>query len=165
MAQWIPLSQAPGISLILKMTTMLRKAIISLCLCAGLIYFYHEVIRENKIMDDQENSSPVSTASTYWLSEVEKSTLSDKADRGDKNAAFRLAQYYSFVEFDSDKEQFWLERSATAGHAIAQYNLAFFLLNKENRDIRGALYWAEMAKGNGDEKAQLLIDEIRASSK
>ena len=114
-------------------------------------------------MDYQENSPPISTASTYWLSEADKSNLSDKSDKGDKDAAFRLAQYYSFVDFNGDKEQYWLERSATAGHAVAQYNLAFFLYNRENPEIDAALHWAEMAKGNGEKKAQLLIDEIRAT--
>jgi TPR repeat protein len=165
MAQWTPVSQVPGISSIHKMKTMLRKARVLVFLCGGLIYFYQEIVRKNPTMDDQENSPPASTASTYWLSGAEKSTLLDKSNKGDKDAAFRLAQYYSFIEFDSAKEQYWLERAATAGHAVAQYNLAFFLFSKENRDTSAALYWAEMAKGNGEKKAQWLIDEIRATSK
>ena len=92
-------------------------------------------------MDDQEIPLPVSTTSTYWLSEGDKSNLSDKSDKGDKNAAFRPAQYYSFIDFNGDKEQYWLERSATAGHAVAQYNLAFFLYNKENPEVDAALHW------------------------
>ncbi|GGC20195.1 tetratricopeptide repeat protein [Pseudoduganella buxea] len=114
-------------------------------------------------MDDQKNSGPISTGSTYWLSKFERSQLTDKANRGDKDAAFRLAQYYAFSEFDNEKEQHWLERSARAGHTAAQYNLSFLLFYKENPDIHGALYWAEMAKKNGDTKAQVLIDEICAT--
>jgi len=134
-------------------------------LYSGFILFYPKVVNATPIMDDQENPHPASTASTYWLGDAEKYELSHKADKGDKDAAFRLAQYYSFVEFDGDKEQYWLERSASSGHAIAQYNLAFLLFNKANPDTSAALYWAEMAKRNGEEKAQFLIDEIRGTSK
>ncbi|WP_181259098.1 sel1 repeat family protein [Pseudoduganella armeniaca] len=116
-------------------------------------------------MQDKENSRPVSTATTYWLSEQERAALSQSAQKGDKDAAFRLAQYYSFIEFDSEKEQYWLECSAKAGHAVAQYNLSFLLLNREEPDTFSALHWAEMAKQNGEKKAQLLIDEIRATKK
>lgn len=164
MEQWTPVPQAAGIFLILKMKKMLRKAIFAVCLCGSLIYFYQKIVTESITMDDQKNSHPISPALTYWLSESEKSTLLDKSNKGDKDAAFRLAQYYSFIEVNNDQEQYWLERSATAGHTIAQYNLAFLLFNKENGDTSAALYWAEMAKGNGEEKAQLLIDEIRAAS-
>jgi hypothetical protein len=34
----------------------------------------------------------------------------------------------------------------------------------DDPDANSGLYWAEKAKANGDDKAQLLIDEIRASA-
>ena len=117
----------------------------------------------NTIMNDQEKTGPISTGSTYWLNELERSQLADKADLGDKDAAFRLAQYYAFLELDSEKERHWLERAARAGHIVAQHNLSFLLYFKEDPDIHSALFWAETAKNNGDTKAQALIDEIRAT--
>lgn len=114
-------------------------------------------------MDNQENPQPMSTVSSYWLSEAEQSTLLDKANKCDMDAAYRLAKYHSFIDFDCDKKRYWLERAASVGHVVAQYNLAFFLFNKEGPDTTAALYWAEMAKGHGEEKAQVLIDEIRSA--
>lgn len=108
-----------------------------------------------------QESSTVSAASTFWLSEQKKATLSIIAEKGGNDAAFRLAQYYSFVEFDSEKERYWLERSASADRAVAQYNLSFLLFNKGEPEVGAALHWAKMARQNGEKKAQSLIDHIR----
>jgi TPR repeat protein len=145
------------------MITVLFTKIVAAYLCFGFICFHQEPAQGRPVMDNQNKPHPESTASTYWLSDAEKSVLSDKANKGDKDAAFRLAQYYSFVDFYPDNELYWLERSATAGHAVAQYNLSYLLFNREKPDPGAALYWAEMAKKNGEKKAQVLIDEIRAA--
>ncbi|WP_175016814.1 hypothetical protein [Massilia sp. YMA4] len=143
----------------------MRKKLAVQCLIGTLTLNHHTIVKAEPSMHDQENSRPASTATSYWLSAQQKATLSENAKRGDKHAAFRLAQYYSFVEFDRDKEQYWLECSAKAGLAVAQYNLSFLLLNKEEPELGPALYWAEMAKQNGESKAQSLIDEIHAAGK
>ena len=43
-----------------------------------------------------EMASPVSTGSTYWLSQNDIKTLEEQANLGDKNAAFKLYQYHMY---------------------------------------------------------------------
>ena len=107
------------------------------------------------------SSCPKSTATTFFLSEPERDALSILAEQGDANAAFRLAQFHSFVTFDEPEQLRWLFVSASAGHAIAQHQLAYTLFMATPPDLEQALQWAERSKAAGNSDAQMLIEEIR----
>ena len=48
----------------------------------------------------------------FELTKPQRDTLGIAANRGDGLAAYRLFQYYAFVEFDEAQSMVWLERAA-----------------------------------------------------
>jgi TPR repeat protein len=109
-------------------------------------------------MKDKTFDGSISPISSFNLTEEQLDEFSQKAEKGDAEAAFRLYQYLDFLVPDSEKGHYWLGLSAKNGHITAQYNMAVILYQKGKID--DALYWAGMAKRNGDKNAVQLIDEI-----
>lgn len=65
------------------------------------------------------------------ISRIEKEALSGSSD-----AAFKLYQYYEFWVEDDEKSTYWLKIAAEYNHPIAQYNLAYSLINDPNPNNR-----------------------------
>lgn len=95
--------------------------------------------------------NPVSTASIFNLTQIEIDLLNIKANDGDSEAAFRLAQYFTFVENKSNKKKYWLEIAEKNKHPAAAYNLAFEYFTFD-KDLGKAKMWALIAFENGSEK-------------
>jgi len=109
----------------------------------------------------QENPmQPQSSGSTFWLSPEDQEHLSHLGRNGDANAAFRMAQFNTFVQQDADQRLLWLELAAEGGHAVAQYNLAYDLANGKSRDLTKAIYWATESLKNGNTAAANLLEEL-----
>ena len=84
--------------------------------------------------------------------------MEKKVEQGDKDAAFRLYQYYSLVILDDQQGHQWLMKAAQSGHPIAQYNLSVSLL--ENGKRSDAAFWAKKASDNGVELSDELSELI-----
>ena len=72
-----------------------------------------------------------------FLEEKEIVDLSEKAKKGDSEAALSLGSYYSMIEYDRDRAAEWYKQGADNGNAVCQYNYAFYLLDisdEKNRD-------------------------------
>jgi TPR repeat protein len=106
-------------------------------------------------MKNETLNNPMSTASSVNFTEEQIEEFSQKAEKGDAEAAFMLYKHFPGTE----KGFYWLEISAKNGNRAAQYNLAVILYQRKSFDE--ALYWAGMAKRNGDEEADRLIYEIQ----
>lgn len=95
-----------------------------------------------------------------YLSEEDRTKLMTQAEKGDAEAAFRLAFYYELCTPDRRQGMFWLKKAAALGHAGGQYNLAFFMWNlPEFKDDRRAVYWFQQAAQQGFPPAQHQLGE------
>ena len=106
-----------------------------------------------------EMASPVSTGSTYWLSQNDIKTLEEQANLGDKNAAFKLYQYHMFISFDQELEYKWLTVAAKNGYPVAQSNLAEVLLANDEKEK--AIFWVKKAHENGAKLSNDLLNVIK----
>jgi len=103
---------------------------------------------------------PISPAADFDLDDREQQRLVERANRGDGAAALRLANYHLFITDNIDEAVRWLKKSAEAGNATAQYNLAVIYLNNERLQDRGqAKLLLEAAAKKGDEEARKLLQE------
>jgi TPR repeat protein len=90
--------------------------------------------------------------------------LERKANTGDKNAMFELAENYmerTVSEEDPslmDHGLSWLEKAAELEHPEAQFQLGGWYINT-NEDERG-FYWIEKAANNGHMEAQRILNEV-----
>ena len=109
-------------------------------------------------------TSPVSSATTYSLSQEELDTLTSLADENnDSAAAFRLYQYYTFSKHDESKQLHFLGIAATQGNNVAQLNLAS-LYCKQGR-LEEAYEWAQKAKSGGNYLADAVLAEIASAQR
>jgi len=108
------------------------------------------------------NDEPVSGGQIHALDDAQRSDLARKAEAGDAQAAFRLAQYYTFTQADKVQRTRWLAVAAKAGHATAQYNLASEL-SSDGEDLDQARHWAAEALQNGYKDADRLLGAIEAA--
>lgn len=90
------------------------------------------------------------------LSKTEVDELTEKALRGDKNAAYKVYDYYHSVERNDDNWIKWLEVAAKNGHAEAQYIHGARLINA---DKKKAIYWLRKAADQGHEGARSTLKE------
>ncbi len=111
------------------------------------------------ISETSSENEPVSSGSIYGLTDEQRKKLIEKANRGDKDAAFALYQYFSLSNYGETQEEQWLEVAAKNGHTVAQYNLAVRYMEKN--DLKQATYWAQKALQNGDKDAANLLDEMK----
>jgi TPR repeat protein len=89
-----------------------------------------------------------------------------EALKGSPKIAFKLYQYYDFIELDHTIGFYWLNIAAENGHPIAQYNLATELF--EGSDLKNktrAQFWAKMAAQNGVREAIELLKELERKEK
>ncbi len=90
-------------------------------------------------------------------------TLTDKADSGDAQAQYDLAQVYfdGLLEQKADEKAgvSWITKSAEAGNATAQYDLAqaYRLGHGVRPDAAQALGWYEKAADQGRDEARLFV--------
>jgi len=80
----------------------------------------------------------------------------EKALKGNAEAAFKLSQYYIYVDVNYDKWEKWLEVSAKNGHPEAQFLFGVRLINT---DKNLAKYWLEKAANQGHTSAKKTLQE------
>ena len=73
-------------------------------------------------MKSTRDSSPVTGANTFVLSEREIAEKKALADAGDKDAAFSLYRHYMFGICSESEGRFWLKRAVALGHELAKQN-------------------------------------------
>jgi TPR repeat protein len=76
-----------------------------------------------------------------------------QAEQGVPEAAFRLAQYYTFAQPSTKERIAWLRKASHLGHLRAKYNLAFYYEHEINPPRYKAaieLYQELAKKGDGD---------------
>ncbi|PJK10931.1 hypothetical protein CO614_03350 [Lysobacteraceae bacterium NML120232] len=109
------------------------------CFCVLLFFIFEK--------DSVTMSTPVSSGSTFYLNAEEVKDMTLRADNGDKEAAFRLYQYYEFSVLDDEQSIKWLEKSAGLAHEVAQYNFVKSLLD-QGREMEAA-DWVRRANSQG----------------
>jgi len=72
-------------------------------------------------------SPPLPLNRNFELTKQQRDTLQVAAKHGDGVAAYRLFQYYAFVEFDRSQYMIWLERAANLGYRPAIISLGNLL--------------------------------------
>lgn len=113
----------------------------------------------------KKTEAPISSASTYWLSDSDLKKLMQDAKTKDKDVAFRIYQHYAFADYDTKKSTYWLKEAAKNGHAIAQYSIAHDLIYGEQTNINEAEIWAKESIKNGNQSALKLIEKIETIKK
>lgn len=72
-------------------------------------------------------SPPVPLNRNFELTKQQRDTLQVAANRGNGLAAYRLFQYYAFVDFNQSQSVAWLERAANLGYRPAIISLGNLL--------------------------------------
>lgn len=128
-------------------------------LLAALAFF--NPVMEASAMDNN-TPQPLSSATSFMLSPEQRTALTAKAEAGDAEAAFRLANFHTFTEYDPAKRMHWLSIAAKGGHVVSQHNLAYDLY-MNGKDLAEAARWAAESLKNGNEDAGDLLKEIEAA--
>jgi TPR repeat protein len=109
-----------------------------------------------------KNKEEVGGVQRYALSHNELELLTESAENGNADAAYKLYGYYEFVENDYRVSIKWLTVSAQLGNAKAQYNLGVhFMYDDEDKNPAKGTYWLKKAAENGDAAAIALLKEIK----
>ena len=92
--------------------------------------------------------------------------LTNEANQGDKNAQYKLGNYYDSglkIEQNYDEAFKWYKKAAEQGHIDAQYNLGIYYKNgygiEQNYDE--AFKWLEKATEQGHIDAQSELEETQ----
>ncbi len=110
-------------------------------------------------MPAPESSRPVLINSSFDLTDLQKSILITRANKGDNDAASRLGLYFDFVTGHHSAAYFWFKKAATNGHVKSQFNLGVRSLGKKTfESCNEATYWFRLASKNGMLQAQKELD-------
>lgn len=106
-----------------------------------------------------------STCSYYSLTKNEALTLEKLVEQGGEDridAARKLVDYYSHIEYDIVKINRYLRVLAKSGFINEQYYLANNLLNlsKDKNELKEAVYWLNEAAESGLGEAQIQLGEL-----
>lgn len=113
--------------------------------------------------DTVSSGDPTSTETVFSLMRDELESLIIEANNDDKNAAFRLYQFYEFSVRDEKEADKWILSAAELGHKTAQYNLSkkFY----QSQLYFDSLPWCNKAIQNGHSEAQELLRQIQKNLK
>lgn len=87
-----------------------------------------------------------------------------KAKSGDTEAQHLLGLSH-LAKKETDQATQWLCKAARTGHGQSQYHIARLYAGYTvdvKPEVPVALFWAEQAKKNGQEQAQIILDEFGA---
>jgi TPR repeat protein len=109
-------------------------------LCILIVIF--SILAGGCATKESARSKGISSSDVFNLESKELLSLKSDANDGNKNAAFRVSQFYTFTEKNEKEEIYWLTRAAKLGHPTAQYNLAYLLTHRKSiRDLDAAEMW------------------------
>lgn len=85
-----------------------------------------------------------------------KELLQKAAEQGHTEAQVLLGRlhYYMPGEVDLEKTRYWWLEAARQGHPRAQYQLAILYLKRGDADPLEAMAWMQLAKANGEPRAE-----------
>ena len=90
----------------------------------------------------------------WLLDDTQLDQLRQKAEKGDAEAAFRVALHFSSAD-NRQQHRTWLHRAAELGHPVAQYNIWFNLRDSKTcSDQLAALAWLERSAAQGFREAK-----------
>lgn len=114
----------------------------------------------NTISASEFNNLPATSIEKFVLADGEKMRLKSLAAKGDGKAAYKLAEYFAYVESNEPEYMRWCQMAAKEGYVIAQYNLAVALQYRPRyKDDVQSLRWYMAAAENGYGDAQRLVAE------
>jgi TPR repeat protein len=121
-----------------------------------LIFF--SILSCSRFSDDKQNKEePVSGNAPFNLTDDDKKVLSQKANRGDPDAARRLANYF-YLYVNNEKQGFyWNHKAAENGHIIAQFEIGRdYAIGTQyiNRNFEKARYWLQKSAHSDDKEAK-----------
>lgn len=100
------------------------------------------------------DSNAQAMSSGFLLSPAEVKDLEQCAERGDRDAAFRLSFHFVSAE-DNERARYWQLVAARNGHPVAQYNRWFDLKDKMDcASMEEALTWPTNSAASGFQDAQ-----------
>lgn len=112
-------------------------------------------------LGQERAQAPKSANAAYDLSNDQMTALIGEANKGDANAAVRLAFYFDFVTMEHSTADVWLKKAAGNGNAKAQFNLGVRTLGIGGSGAcQEAKHWFLLAKDNGFAHAQRELDRI-----
>ena len=127
---------------------------------------------QERTVDDQAllklsdiNEMPLSSKDcAVDLAEMTPEELLKQAENGDLNAQLALAEYCKNVQKDHAAAFHWWHRAAESGHAMAQYQVGFYLLNGIGvaQNIEEAVAWFRKSVEQGDAQAQYWLGSCYA---
>jgi TPR repeat protein len=101
---------------------------------------------------------PVTGAANFDLTAEEIKVLEFKG-LTNAEAAFKLAEYYSWARFDSNQMRLWTERAATGGHPVAQYNWGL-QIEMTGGNVEESKKWFSLAAEKGVPGARERLKEL-----
>jgi hypothetical protein len=106
-------------------------------------------------------SDAIAVSDGFLLRGVALSSVMTDAEKGDKQATFRLSMHF-LASGDRERYLAWLEKAAMLEHPVAQYNMWFEKSKSDDCNaMRIAVYWLEKSAANGFDTAKGLLDEYR----
>jgi TPR repeat protein len=113
----------------------------------------------SKASDETSHAQPTIGNAEYNLTLQQIQDFKVLAEKGDGEAAFRLARYYNFLTADVQQGLHWLIKAAKNGHGLSQFELAKCYIEDEHcrRDINKARYWLKKAATNNVHDAEVYL--------
>jgi len=110
----------------------------------------------------EAGKAPVMGNQAFLISDKESPKLQREALTGSAKSAFRLYQHYAFAVNDMSEGLYWLVIASENGHAIAQQNYAYHLMQEQTaRSRQRARFWIRESAKRGNKAALELLDEIK----
>ena len=115
----------------------------------------------NSADNSKQNDKPIAGNQAFMIAKADLPKFKTEALEGSPDAAFKLYQFYEFVQLDAKESLYWITISAENGHPIGQHNLAYMLMDDPDLNSRlRARYWAKQSVRNGNKDALELLKEI-----
>lgn len=111
------------------------------------------------------NANASSSAALPDFTPEELLQLKDKANDGDKEAAYKLSLYFNYILIDPKEGSYWEEKAAEMGNYDAAYGMGVrYIYEPEVRDIEKARYWFKKATEAGAYHANEYLKSFLSNS-
>ena len=156
----LPTDKCPSLFLFFRLTpfpqenrTMKIKIKQAKLLPIVLLSFYCE-LQAN--VCPAEGNRPVTGLEAYEINDKQLPLVIAKANKGDREAAYKLYLHFDAAKGDVKSGKPWLIRSANAGCPPAQYTLGVLLFDNPPTRNEG-ITWVKKAAANGDTAAKNML--------
>jgi TPR repeat protein len=121
-----------------------------------VIIFFVMACSNKKDEPPSNDIGVVSGNSSLYLTPKQLVVMKNLADKGDGEAALKLASYCIFIEGNNEKAFLWIKKSAEHGYVSGMRELAKKYLAKS--DKKNALYWFKLAANKGDSESKEYLE-------